>query len=95
MQTSQCLSNMSLQKRREGLLKEEDKEEDEEEKKEDDDDEEEMEGKRRDKEDLQDCLVVEQDMTVIFTLVPFATCHLPMQLLIQALYNKKKLNNHI
>ena len=54
----------SLQERREGLgglpnfLKEEEKEEDEEEKKEDNE-EKEMEGKRRNEEDLQDSLVVE------------------------------------
>ena len=77
MQTSQCLSNMSLQKRGE----DEDKEEDEE-KKVDDDDETDMEGKRRDKEDMQDFLVVEEGTIVIFTLVPFATCLLPMQLIL-------------
>ena len=60
MQTSQYLSNMSLQKRREDLLKEEDKEV----KKDDDDDEEEMDGKRRDKEDMQDSLGQGQGMVV-------------------------------
>ena len=38
------------------------------------DDEEEMEGKRRDYEDMQDSLVVEEGMIVKFHLVPFATC---------------------
>ena len=55
-------------------LKEGEKEEDlEEEKKEDDDDDEEMEGKRRDAEDMQDSLVVEEGMMVKFPFVLFAT----------------------
>ena len=52
-------------------------------KKEDDDEEEEMEGKKRDIEDMQDSLVVEEGMIVKFPLVPFATCLLPLQLLLQ------------
>ena len=44
------------------LLKKEENEEDEEEKKEDDHNEEEMEGKVRDKEDMQDSLVVDEGM---------------------------------
>ena len=64
------------------LLKKEDKEEDEEEKKEDDDYDEEMKGKMRDEENIQDSLV-EEGMIVKFPLVPFATCHLPLQLLLQ------------
>ena len=46
------------------LLKEEEKEEVEEEKKENGDDEEDMEGKRRNKVDMQDSLVVEEGMMV-------------------------------
>ena len=67
------------------LLKEEDRKEDEEEKMEDDDGEKEMEGKRRDEEDMQDSLVVEEGIRILFKfpLVPVATCLLPMQLLIQ------------
>ena len=38
-----------------------------------------MEGKRRDKEDMQDSLVVEEGMIVKFPLLPFATCLLPLQ----------------
>ena len=83
MQKSQCLSYRSLQERREGLealnlLKEK-----EEEKKEDGDDEKEMEGKRRDKEGMQDVLVVEKGMIFKLPLVPLATCLLPLQLLMQ------------
>ena len=63
------------------LLKEEEKEEDDEKKKEDDDDEEEVECKRRDKEDMQDSLVVEHGMMVKFPLVFFTTCLLSLQLL--------------
>ena len=69
---------------------EEEKEEDEEEKKEDDDDEEEMEGKRRDGEDMQDRLVVEESMIVKFPLVPFATCLLPLQLLLQGSFRQEE-----
>ena len=77
-------------------LKEGEKEEDlEEEKKEDDDDEEEMEGKRRDEEDMQDSLVVEEGMMVKFPLVPFATCLLPLQLLLQGSFHEEEVNNHI
>ena len=43
----------------------------------DDDDDEEMEGKRRDEEDLQDSLVVEEGMIVKFPLVPVATFAAP------------------
>ena len=55
------------------LLKEEEKEEDDEEKKDNDDDEEEMEGKRRDEEDMQDSLVLEEGMIVKFPFLYFAT----------------------
>ena len=64
------------------LLKEEEKEEEEEEKKEDDDDVEEIEWTSRDDEDMQDNLVVEEGIMVKFSLVPFATCLLPLQLLL-------------
>ena len=42
-----------------------------------DDYEEEMEGKRRDEEDMQDSLVVEEGMIVKFPLVPFANFAAP------------------
>ena len=45
-----------------------------EEKKEDEYEEEEIEGKRRDEEDMQDSLVVDEGILVKFPLVPFATC---------------------
>ena len=54
------------------------KEGDEDEMKEGDEDEEQMEGKRRDEVDIQDSLVVEKGMIVIFPSVPFATCLLPL-----------------
>ena len=69
------------------LLKEE---QDEREKKEDDDEEEEMEGKRRDREDMPDSLVVEEGVTVKFPLVPFAICLLPMQRLLQGSFPQEK-----
>ena len=73
------------------LLKEEWKVQDGTEKKEDDDDQEEMEGKRRNEEKMQRSLVV-----VKFPLVPFATCLLPLQLLLKGFFfTNKKLNNHI
>ena len=62
------------------LLKEEEKEEDEERMKKDDHDEKEMKGKRRDEEDMQDSLMVEECMVVMFPLVSFPTCVLLMQL---------------
>ena len=43
----------------------------------DDDEEEEMEGKRRDEEDIQDSLVVEEGMIANFPLVPVATFAAP------------------
>ena len=64
--------------------------EDKEEKKEDDDEEEEMAGKRRDEEDMQDSLVVEEGMIVKFPLVPFTTCLLPLQLLLQCSFQQEK-----
>ena len=54
-----------------------------------------MEGKRRHEEEMQDSLVVEEDMIVRFPLVLFATCLLPLQLLLRVLFTKKKLNNRI
>ena len=51
--------------------------EDGEEKKEDDDDEEDMEGKRRDEEDIQDSLVVQEGIIVTFPLVPVAAFAAP------------------
>ena len=64
------------------LLMEEEKEEDDEGKKEDGDDEKDMEEKRRNEEDMQDSLVVEDGMMVKYPLIPFATCILPLQLLL-------------
>ena len=49
-----------------------------------------MEGKRRDGDDMQDCLVVEEGMMVKFLLVPFATCLLPLQLLLQGSFNQEE-----
>ena len=72
------------------LLKEEEKEEDAEKKKDDDDEEKEIEGKRWDEEDMQDSLVVEEGMIVKFSLVPFAICLLPLQLLLQGSFQKEK-----
>ena len=77
------------------LLKEEQKEEYDEEKKEDDDEEEEMEKKKRDEEDMKNRLMVEEGMIVKFSLVYFATCVLPLQLLLQGFFFNKKLNNYI
>ena len=94
MQKSQCLQVPAGEegepKGLPNLLKEEEKEEDEEEKKEDDDDKEEMEGKRKDGEDMQDSLVVEESMIVKFPLVPFATCLLPLQLLLQGSFRQEE-----
>ena len=73
------------------LLKEEEKEEDEEEKKEDDVEEEEMDGKRMDEEDMQASLVVEEGMVVTFPLVPFATCLLPLELLLQGSFHQEEI----
>ena len=90
MQTSQCLSYRPCW--REGgpggiqnLLKEEWKELDGTEKKEDDYDQEEMEGKRRNEEKMQRSLVV-----VKFPLVPFATCLLPLELLLQGFFHQQE-----
>ena len=49
-----------------------------------------MEGKRRDREDMQDSLVVEEGMIFIFPLVPFATCLLPLQLLLQGSFQQEE-----
>ena len=67
------------------LLKEEWKELDGTEKKEDDYDQEEMEGKRRNEEKMQRSLVV-----VKFPLVPFATCLLPLELLLQGFFHQQE-----
>ena len=61
-------------------MKEEEKEEDEEE----------IEGKRRDDADIKDSLVVEEGMIVKFPLVPFATCLLPLQLLLQGSFQQEE-----
>ena len=44
---------------------------------------------------MQESLVVEAGMMVTFLLVRFATCILPLQLLLKVLFTKKKLNNNI
>ena len=93
MQTSQCLSLQGGGRawRPFNLLKKVEKdEEDEEEKKENDDDEEEMGEKRRDEEDMQDTLVVEEGVIVKLPLVPFATCLLPLQLLLQGSFHQEE-----
>ena len=80
MQTSQCLSYRSLYVGEEGgpgglpnLLKKEDWEENNE----DDEEEDEMVWKRRDEEDIQNSLVVQEGMLVKFPLVPVATFSAP------------------
>ena len=62
----------------------------EEEKNKDDNSEEEMEGKRRNAEDMQDSLLVEEGMMVAFALVHFFTCLLPLQLLIKGFFFSPK-----
>ena len=49
-----------------------------------------MEGKRRDEEDRQDILVVEESMMFKFSLVPFATYLLSLQLLLQGSLHQKE-----
>ena len=49
-----------------------------------------MEGKRRDEKDMQDSLVVEEGMIVKFPFVPFATCILPLQLLLQGSFHQEE-----
>ena len=44
---------------------------------------------------MEDSLVVEEGMLVKFPLVPFVTCLLHLQLLLQGFFTKKKLSNHI
>ena len=66
------------------LLKKEEKEEEEGEKNEDHDHKEQMEGKRRDEEDMQDSLVVEKVMIVIFPLVPVVTFAAPASIFFPA-----------
>ena len=73
----------------------EEKEEDDEEKKENDEKEEEMEGKRRDDEDMQDSLVVEEGMMVNFPLVPLPLVSFPCISSYKVLFANTKLNNHI
>ena len=65
-------------------------EEDGEKKKEDDDDDEEMEGKRRDDEDIQDSLVVQEGMIVKFPMVPVATFSAPALMFFQQEEIKKQ-----
>ena len=49
-----------------------------------------MEGNSRDEEDMQDNLVVEEGIMVKFSLVPFATCLLPLQLLLQGSFRQEE-----
>ena len=56
---------------------------------------EEMEGKRRDEEDMQDSLVVEEGMMFNFPLVPLPLVSFPCSSCFEVLSAKKKLNNHI
>ena len=81
MQTSQCLSYRSLQERMEGL----------EEMKEGEEEEEEIEGNRRDEEEIQDSLVVEEGMMVKFPLNPLTNCLLPLQLLLQGAFRQEEI----
>ena len=54
-----------------------------------------MEGKRRDEEDMQDSLVVEEGRMVKFPLVPLPLFSLPCISYCMVISAKKKLNNHI
>ena len=56
---------------------------------------EEMEGKRRDEEDMQDSLVVEEGMMFNFPLVPLPLVSFLCRSCYKILSAKKKLNNHI
>ena len=47
-------------------------------------------GKRRGEEDMQDSLMVEEVMIVKFSLVPFATCLFPLQLLLQDSFQQQE-----
>ena len=69
--------------------------EDKEEKKEDDDEKAEMAGKRRDEEDMQDSLVVDEGMMVKFpwSLLPLVS--FPCSSCFKVLSTTKKLDNHI
>ena len=49
-----------------------------------------MEGNRRDEEDMQDSLLVEEGMIVKFPLVPYAICLPPLQLLLQEYFQQEK-----
>ena len=49
-----------------------------------------MERKRREEEDMQESLLVEEGMMVKFPLIPFVTCLLPLQLLLQASFRQEK-----
>ena len=71
------------------LLKDKEKVDDDKDKKEGDDYEEEMEGKRRDEEDMQNSLVVEEGI-MVKSLVPFATCLLHLKLLLQGFFSSPR-----
>ena len=49
-----------------------------------------MEWKKGDEEDMQESLVVEEGMMVKFSLVPFETCLLPLQLLLQGSFHPEE-----
>ena len=76
------------------LLKEEEKEEDEEEKEEDGNDKEAIEGSRRNEEDMQDSLVLEEGIIGKFPLSLLPLVSFPCSSCFQVLSTKKKLNNH-
>ena len=54
-----------------------------------------MEGKRRDEEDMQDSLVVEEGRMVKIPLVPLPLISFPCIYFCNVLFEKKKVNNHI
>ena len=56
---------------------------------------EETKGKRRDEEDMQDSLVVEEGLMVDFPLVPLPFISFPCSSCYKVLSAKNKLNNHI
>ena len=76
------------------LLKEEEKQEDDDEKKEDDEEEEKIKGKRKDEDEMQDSLMVEECMMVNFPLVPCSlgntTCLLPLHHLLQCSFQEEE-----
>ena len=95
MKTSQCLSYRSLEERRGRLGGLPKKQRDQEEKKEDDDEEKEIEGKRKDQEEMQDSLVLEEGMMVNLSLFPLPLVFFPCSSCYKAFFSKKNNNNQI